>query len=84
VRGIKAYAVTSDTRQAQARGIPTFGEMGPPALSWSQWYGFLRPKGTPKDIIAKLNAVAVETVAADLEFDIVARERQTPEGLGAL
>jgi sulfur carrier protein ThiS len=40
----------------------------------------LPAKGTPKDFIAKLNAVAVETVAADLEFDIVPRERQTPEG----
>jgi tripartite-type tricarboxylate transporter receptor subunit TctC len=39
VRGgsIKAYAVTSDTRQAQAPDIPTFAEMGLSALFWSQW-----------------------------------------------
>jgi hypothetical protein len=46
--------------------------------------GSLAPKGTPKDIIAKLKAAAVETVAADLGFDTVPRDRQTPEGLGAL
>jgi tripartite-type tricarboxylate transporter receptor subunit TctC len=94
VRGgsIKAYAVTSDTRQAQAPDIPTFAEMGLPALSWSFWDGFFAPRGTSKEIIAKLNAAAVEALANpavrsrldDLGFDIVPRERQTPEALGAL
>ena len=46
VRGgiIKAYAVTSDTRFAQAPNIPTFAEMGVPAVFWSTWNGlFSRP-----------------------------------------
>ena len=60
---IKAYAVTSDTRLAMAPDIPTFGEMGLPALSWSAWFGLFAPKGTPKDIIGKLNAAAVEALA---------------------
>src|SRR6266566_5489879 len=89
---IKAYAVTSDTRWAQAPDIPTFGEMGLPALSFSGWYGLFAPKGTPKNIIGKLNAVAVEALAdpavrsrfAALGLEIFPRERQTPEALGAL
>ena len=60
---IKAYAVTSDTRLALAPDIPTFAEMGLPALSYSAWFGLFAPKGTPKDIIGKLNAAAVEALA---------------------
>jgi len=53
---IKAYAVTSDTRMTVAPDIPTFAEMGLPALSYSGWFGLFAPRGTPKDIIGKLNA----------------------------
>ena len=89
---IKAYAVTSDTRLAQAPDIPTCGEMGLPMLSYSTWYGLFAPRGTPKDIIGKLNAAAVNALAdpkvrsriADLGMDIFPREQQTPEALGAL
>jgi tripartite-type tricarboxylate transporter receptor subunit TctC len=89
---IKAYAVTSDTRLALAPDIPTFAEMGLPALSFSAWLGLFAPKGTPKDIIAKLNAATVEALAdpavrsrlADIGYQVLPRARQTPEGLGAL
>ena len=90
--GIKAYAVTSDARSAMAPDIPTFAEMGLPAVSYSAWNGIFAPKGTPKDIIAKLNAAAVETLAdpavrsrlADLGGEIFPGDQQTPEALGAL
>jgi tripartite-type tricarboxylate transporter receptor subunit TctC len=89
---MKAYAVTSDTRLALAPDIPSFSEMGLPALSFSVWVGLFAPRGTPKDIIGKLNAAAVETLAdlavrsrlADLGQEIFPREQQTPEALGAL
>jgi tripartite-type tricarboxylate transporter receptor subunit TctC len=66
--------------------------MGLAAVSYSGWYGFFAPSGTPKDIIAKLNAAAVAALAdpavqsrlADLGLEIFPRERQTPEALGAL
>jgi tripartite-type tricarboxylate transporter receptor subunit TctC len=89
---IKAYAVTSDTRMALAPNIPTFAEMGLPALSFSNWGGLFAPKGTPKDIIGKLDAAAVEALAdpglrsrlADLGFEAFPSEQQTPQALGAL
>jgi len=89
---IKAYAVSGERRLAAAPDIPTFAEMGLPALSYSAWYGFFAPRGTPKDIIAKLNVAAIEALAdpavrsrlADLGLEIFPRERQTPEALGAL
>jgi tripartite-type tricarboxylate transporter receptor subunit TctC len=55
---IKAYAVTSDRRMAVAPDIPTFGEMGLPALTYYAWDGAFAPKNTPQEIIGKLNAAA--------------------------
>jgi tripartite-type tricarboxylate transporter receptor subunit TctC len=89
---IKAYGVTSDARLALAPDIPTFVEMGLPALSFSGWYGLFAPKGTPREIIGKLNAAAVDALAdpsvrsrlVDLGLEVFARERQTPEALAAL
>jgi tripartite-type tricarboxylate transporter receptor subunit TctC len=56
------------------------------------WYGLFAPKGTPKDIIAKLNAAAIEALAdpavqsrlAELGAEVFPRDQQTPEALGAL
>jgi tripartite-type tricarboxylate transporter receptor subunit TctC len=84
--------VTSETRLALAPDIPTFSEMGLPAMSISAWVGLFAPKGTPKDIVGKLNAAAVEALAdpgvrfrlADLGYQVLSDTRQTPEGLGAL
>jgi tripartite-type tricarboxylate transporter receptor subunit TctC len=90
--GIKAYAVTSETRSALAPEVPTFAELGLPKISWSAWYGLFAPKNTPKEIITQLNAAAVEALAdravrsrlLDLGFEIFPREQQTAEVLGAL
>jgi tripartite-type tricarboxylate transporter receptor subunit TctC len=89
---VKAYAVTSDRRLALAPDVPTFAEMGLPTLSYSAWLGIFAPKGTSKDIIAKLNAAVLKTLAdpavpsrlADLGLEIFPREQQTPEALSAL
>ena len=89
---IKAYAVTGDTRSVLAPDIPTFAEMGLPALSYSTWNGLFAPKGTPADIVGKLNAAAVEALAdpavrsrlVDLGNEIFPGEQQTPEVLGAI
>ncbi len=89
---LKAYAVTGDARLAVAPDIPTFAEMGLPALSYSAWLGFFAPKGTPKDIVAKLNAAAAEALTdpavrsrlADFGNEIFPPERQTPDALAAL
>jgi len=90
--GIKAYAVTSETRTAMAPEIPTYTEMGLPAIVYSAWQGLFAPKGTPKDIIGRLNAAAVEALAdpavrsrlVELGWEIFPREQQTPEALDVL
>jgi tripartite-type tricarboxylate transporter receptor subunit TctC len=89
---LKAYAVAGDTRSSLAPYIPTFGEMGLPAISFSVWYGLVAPRGTPKEIVDRLNAANVEALAhpavrsrlAALGMEVFPRERQTPEALDAL
>ena len=53
---IKAYGVTTKTRSPSAPDIPTLDEAGLPGFDVSAWYGLWLPKGTPKNIIARLNA----------------------------
>jgi tripartite-type tricarboxylate transporter receptor subunit TctC len=89
---IRAYAVTSEARWALAPDIPTFAEMGLPALSFSAWNALFAPKDTPKDIIGKLTASVVEALAdpavrsrfAEFGQEIFPVERQTPDTLGAV
>ncbi len=88
---IKALANLSPARSASMSDIPTSDETGVPGLYMSGWFGFWAPKGTPKDIIAKLNAATVEALAdpaiqkrfTELGLDVAPREQQTPEGLAA-
>lgn len=89
---IKAYAVTSEKRLAVAPEVPTVAEIGYQSLAFSTWWGLFAPKGTPKEIVGKLNEAAMDALAdpatrsrlVELGFEIFPRERQTPEALGAL
>jgi len=93
VRGgtIKVYAVAAKKRLAEAPDVPTVDEAGLPGFHFSHWYAFFAPKGTPKSIIAKLNATTAETLAdpavrsrlAGLGLEIFPRQQQTPEALAA-
>ena len=88
---IKAFAVTAKTRLSAAPEIPTVDEAGLPGLYVSVWFGIWAPKGTPRDIIAKLNAAMVSSLAdatvrqrlGELGQEITPREQQSPEALAA-
>ena len=64
---------------------------GCPGFHVSIWQGLWAPKGTPKEIIAKINAAVVEALAdpavqkrlKDIGQELPSREQQTPEGFGA-
>jgi tripartite-type tricarboxylate transporter receptor subunit TctC len=60
---VRGYAITGNTRLATAPDIPTVDEAGFPGFHISVWGGLFAPKGTPKDVIAKLNAAAVHALA---------------------
>jgi tripartite-type tricarboxylate transporter receptor subunit TctC len=53
---LRAIAVTSPKRMALLPEVPTVAESGLPGYEIGIWYGLLAPAGTPKDVIAKLNA----------------------------
>jgi tripartite-type tricarboxylate transporter receptor subunit TctC len=86
---LKTYAVTAKNRLAIAPDIPTTDEAGLPGYYFSFWHALWAPKGTPKDIIAKLNAAVQTTLAdpetrqrlIDLAQDIYPPEQRTPEAL---
>jgi len=88
---IRAYAITDTKRLAAAPKIPTVDEAGLPGFHVELWSAIWVPKGTPKDIVAKLNGAVVETLAdpavrkrlEEVGLDIPPRERQTPEALAA-
>jgi tripartite-type tricarboxylate transporter receptor subunit TctC len=88
---IKAYAVTSRDRLAVAPDIPTVDEAGLAGFYTTVWNAIWAPRGTPKNVIAKLNAAVVGALSdatirqrlADLGQQIVPRDQQTPEALAA-
>ena len=84
---IRIYAVLSKTRLPQAPDVPTVDEAGLPGFYLSSWNGIWAPKGTPKDVIAKLNAAVVDALNdptvrqrfVDLGQVIPPPEQLTPE-----
>jgi tripartite-type tricarboxylate transporter receptor subunit TctC len=74
---LRALAVMSDRRTAVLQDIPTMQEAGLSGLELDTWIGLLAPAGTPRDIVAKLNAAVEKALAGDL------RERFAEVGLSA-
>lgn len=60
---IRALAVTTATREASLPNVPTVGETVP-GYEASAWFGVSAPKGTPRDVVEKLN-VAINQLLAD-------------------
>jgi tripartite-type tricarboxylate transporter receptor subunit TctC len=94
VRGkqIRAYAITTPKRAASAPEIPTVDEAGLPDLHLAVWNALWAPKGTPRPVIDRLNAVAIEAMAdpafkqrmIQLALEMPPADELTPEALAAL
>jgi tripartite-type tricarboxylate transporter receptor subunit TctC len=89
---VRGYAVTSKTRLASAPDIPTVDEAGLPGFYMSIWHGIWLPKGTPREVVDKLNGAVRAALAdpivrkrlGDLGQEIPTVEQQTPDYLRAL
>jgi tripartite-type tricarboxylate transporter receptor subunit TctC len=87
----KAFAVTAAQRMAIAPEIPAVDEAGLGGLKFSLWAALFAPRGTPREIIDRLNAAAVSTTddpglrqkLTDQGLEIPPRQLQTPEALAA-
>ncbi len=89
---VKGFAVTAKARLGVAPDLPTADEAGLPGFYMSNWRGLWAPKGTPTDIIAKLNGAvrsaladpAVQKRLTELGQELLPADQLTPEALGAL
>jgi len=89
---IRAYAITMATRAESAPDIPTADEAGMPGLHLLTWNALYAPKGTPRPMIDKLNAAAVQAMAdptfkkrmVELALEMPPSDQLTPEALAPL
>lgn len=88
---IKVYAVTSERRAMSVPDIPTTDEAGLPGFHSATWYGVWAPKGTPQQIVDRINRAIVEALADPAlrvhydgqGLDMPPADRQTPAAFGA-
>jgi len=88
---LKVYAVTAKQRTAAAPDIPTTAEAGFPGIEVAIWHGLWAPKGTPREIIDKLNAAAIKALQdpeirsklENLGQDIPTSEQMKSDAFGA-
>ena len=86
---LKPFAITGNARLASAPKIPTAEEAGLPGFVATLWYGLWVPKGTPRAVIAKLNAALSQAFFDpqmrqrfnELGIQIAPLDHQTPESL---
>jgi len=88
---IKVFAVTSKTRTVSAPDVPTTDEGGLAGFHSANWYGLWVPKGTPKDIVVRVNRAVVEALAdpelakqlSGQGLDLPPADQRTPQALAA-
>ena len=86
---IKVYGVTTLKRLSALPNVPTLDEQGNKGFEVKVWHGMYAPKGTPKDVVDKLNAAlraalndaSVKQRLADLSSEVPPMDKVTPEGL---
>ena len=86
---IKALGVSTTKRLPQLPNVPTIDEAGLKGYEVTIWNGFFAPKGTPKDIIDKLNQALVAATndekvrvrLTDLAVELPTAQEATPEAL---
>ena len=89
---IKAYAIATPERAEVLKDIPTTKEAGLPEFQVSAWNAIFAPKGTPPEVVAKLNGALVAALddestrkrLLELGSVIPDREGRSPEALQKL
>jgi tripartite-type tricarboxylate transporter receptor subunit TctC len=86
---VKVFGVTTPKRLSTMPNVPTLDEQGLKGFDVKVWHGMYAPKGTPPEVVAKLNqalraalqdAMVVQRIA-ELSAEIVPMDKVTPEAL---
>jgi tripartite-type tricarboxylate transporter receptor subunit TctC len=85
---VKAIAVTADKRSPLLPDVPTLAEAGLGGYPGQGWWGLAAPKGTPPEIVNKVNAIFVKVFSdpkfmAFLDQQAVVPATTTPAGFAA-
>jgi tripartite-type tricarboxylate transporter receptor subunit TctC len=88
---IKALGVSTTKRLSQLPDVPTIDESGLKGYEVTIWNGFFAPKGTPKDVVTKLNKALVTALSdekvkvrlTELAVDLPQGKETTPDALAA-
>jgi tripartite-type tricarboxylate transporter receptor subunit TctC len=86
---VRPLAVTTDHRSALLPDVPTVLEAGMPELAGTSWGGIMAPRGTPPEVVARLNSAIVKVVSGSdvrSRFEAIGinARTSTPEALGSL
>jgi tripartite-type tricarboxylate transporter receptor subunit TctC len=71
---VRALAISSKTRSASYRDVPTVDEAGVPGYQSVAWYGLVAPKGMPTEILEKLSAAVVKAAHSSAVTGVVAQQ----------
>ena len=87
---IAVLGMSAKARSPGAPDVPTFAELGYPALTADGWFGIFAPAGTPAGTVAKLNASFVQAMRSSAvrdrmhNLDLEVREMSAPEFSGVV
>ncbi|HEY7520929.1 MAG TPA: tripartite tricarboxylate transporter substrate binding protein BugD [Methylomirabilota bacterium] len=89
---IKAFAIATAERNPALPNVPTTKQAGLPEFQVSAWNAIFAPRGTPKDVVAKLNDALVKALddantrkrLLELGGDVPDRAGRSPEALAKL
>jgi tripartite-type tricarboxylate transporter receptor subunit TctC len=85
---LRALAITSATRYPELPDLPTVQEAGVPGYEATAWFGILAPRGTPRNVVMRINteinkALAQPDVKEKLAQQGAVASAWTPEQFGA-
>ncbi len=78
---IRALAVSGAQRSPAFPDVPTFAEAGLPGYTVTGWFGLAAPKGTPKEVVAKLHAEVVKALADPAVKERILLQGAEPGGM---
>jgi tripartite-type tricarboxylate transporter receptor subunit TctC len=77
---LRPLAVTAPARMSALPNVPTVGEAGFPDLIIQDWFAFLVRRGTPDDIVARLNQATNKALAKPRVREAISKMAAEPAG----